>query len=181
MRIVAGKLRHRIIEMTNLETTRETQDKVRGAIFNMIGPYFDGGICLDLFAGSGALGIEAYSRGMSQVYLNDLNKNALAICKKNCASLNISNDFVFTNLDYKEFCQTQKVKFDLVLLDPPYKMDQIEDILNEIYPILKENAIIVFELKKESIYPMKLYDLVLIKNKEYGIKRVVVYRRAYEL
>ena len=92
MRIVAGKLRHRIIEMTNLETTRETQDKVRGAIFNMIGPYFDGGICLDLFAGSGALGIEAYSRGMSQVYLNDLNKNALAICKKNCASLNISND-----------------------------------------------------------------------------------------
>ena len=53
MRVVGGKLRHRNINMTNLETTRETQDKVREAIFNMIGPYFDGGIALDLFAGSG--------------------------------------------------------------------------------------------------------------------------------
>ena len=52
MRIVAGKLRHRSIKMTNLDTTRETQDRVRESIFNMIGPYFDGGKALDLFAGS---------------------------------------------------------------------------------------------------------------------------------
>ena len=52
MRITAGKLRHRLIDMTNLDTTRETQDKVRMAIFNILGQYFDGGICLDLFAGS---------------------------------------------------------------------------------------------------------------------------------
>lgn len=181
MRIVAGKLRHRIIEMTNLETTRETQDKVRGAIFNMIGPYFDGGVCLDLFAGSGAMGIEAYSRGIEKVYLNDLNKDALDICKKNCNSLKISNDFVFTNMDYKSFCKNEMAKFDLVLLDPPYKMDYIEEILNDVYPLLKEKAIIVFEAKKESIYPESFKDLVLIKNKEYGIKRVVVYRREYEL
>ena len=75
MRIVAGKLRHRIIDMTNLDTTRETQDKVRGAIYNMIGPYFDSGKALDLFAGSGAMGIEAYSRGISHITLNDLNKD----------------------------------------------------------------------------------------------------------
>ena len=74
MRIVAGKFRHRIIDMCNLETTRETQDSVREAIFNMIGPYFDGGICLDLFAGSGRMALEAYSRGMEKIYLNDLNK-----------------------------------------------------------------------------------------------------------
>ena len=71
MRVVGGKLRHRTINMTNLETTRETQDKVRQAIFNMIGPYFDGGIALDLFAGSGAMGIEAYSRGIEKVVLNN--------------------------------------------------------------------------------------------------------------
>ena len=130
MRIIAGKYRHRIIEMTNLESTRETQDKVRGAIFNMVGPYFDGGNALDLFAGSGALGIEAYSRGISKVWLNDLNKNALDVCKKNVNSLQIKNDFIFTNLHYTVFCQNTNVKFNLVLLDPPYKMDNIFDIIN---------------------------------------------------
>jgi 16S rRNA (guanine966-N2)-methyltransferase len=66
MRITSGKFRHRIIKMTGLETTRETQDKVRMAIFNMIGQFFDGGICLDLFAGSGAMALEAISRGMDK-------------------------------------------------------------------------------------------------------------------
>ena len=177
MRIIAGKYRHRIIEMTNLESTRETQDKVRGAIFNMVGPYFDGGNALDLFAGSGALGIEAYSRGISKVWLNDLNKNALDVCKKNVNSLQIKNDFIFTNLDYTVFCQNTNVKFNLVLLDPPYKMDNIFDIIKIVYPVLENDGILVFEAKKESLYPLEYEDLKLWKNKEYGIKRVIVYRR----
>ena len=177
MRIVAGKLRHRLINMTNLETTRETQDKVRGAIFNMIGPYFDGGVALDLFAGSGAMGIEAYSRGILHVYLNDINNKALDICKCNCKSLNISDDFTFTNYDYIDFCKKIDAKFSLVLLDPPYKMDNISDIMEEVYPLMDDKCIIVFECSKESKYPLEFHDFELWKNKEYGIKRVVVYRR----
>ena len=76
MRITSGKYRHRIIKMTGLDTTRETQDKVRMAIFNMIGQFFDGGVCLDLFTGSGAMALEALSRGMEKAYLNDLNLNS---------------------------------------------------------------------------------------------------------
>ena len=177
MRIVAGKLRHRLINMTNLDTTRETQDKVRGAIYNMVGPYFDGGYALDLFAGSGAMGIEAYSRGISHVYLNDINKKALDVCMDNCKQLGILNDFSFTNYDYIDFCKKIDVKFNLVLLDPPYKMDNISDIMKEVYPLLDKKAMIVFECKKEANYPLEFYDLELWKNKEYGIKRVVVYRR----
>ena len=176
MRIVGGKLRHRIIQMTNLETTRETQDKVRQAIYNMIGPYFDGGICLDLFAGSGAMGIEAFSRGIDKIYLNDLNNKALDVCKTNCKSLGIT-DVEFSNLDYLDFINNCTVKFDLIILDPPYKMDNIEDILNQIYPLLNEKGLIVFEMGIESKYPEKLLDLYLIKNKTYGIKRVLVYRK----
>lgn len=176
MRIVGGKLRHRIIQMTNLETTRETQDKVRQAIYNMIGPYFDGGICLDLFAGSGAMGIEAYSRGMNEIYLNDLNNKALDVCKANCKSLGIT-DVKFSNLDYLNFINSTKAKFDLIILDPPYKMNDISQILNEVYPLLNENGLIVFEMGSESIYPECLNDLKLIKDKTYGIKRVVVYRK----
>lgn len=174
MRVVGGKLRHRTINMTNLETTRETQDKVRQAIFNMIGPYFDGGIALDLFAGSGAMGIEAYSRGIEKIVLNDLNNKALDVCKANCKSLGI-NDVMFYNLDYKDFLKQCDFKFDLIILDPPYKMNNIDDILLAIEPIANDNAIIVFEMANDSEYSENIGSLYLKKEKKYGIKKVAVF------
>jgi 16S rRNA (guanine966-N2)-methyltransferase len=176
MRIISGKLRHRIIEMTNLDTTRETQDKVRGAIFNMIGPYLDGDYCLDLFTGSGAMAIEAYSRGIKNIVLNDLNDKAIAIAKKNCTNLGIK-EAEFYNLDYKKFVELDKHTYDLIILDPPYKMDNISEILEDVLKLLSKNGMIVFEMAKESKYPDTLGDVSLIKNKEYGIKRVLVYKR----
>lgn len=176
MRIVGGKLRHRIIEMTNLETTRETQDKVREAIYNSIGPYFDGGVALDLFAGSGAMGIEAYSRGIDHIYLNDLEKKAIDICKKNCKTLGIT-DVTFTNLDYKEFIKTIDSHFDLVILDPPYRMDNVDEILNLIEPLVNKNGIVVFEMGIESKYSLEIGSLIFKKEKKYGIKKVVTFIR----
>ncbi len=176
MRVVGGKLRHRNINMTNLETTRETQDKVRQAIYNMIGPYFDGGRCLDLFAGSGAMGIEAYSRGMSYIHLNDLNNQALNVCKENCKSLKIV-DVEFSNLDYQDYLNQCSYKFDLIILDPPYKMNDIENILKQCYTHLNDDGLVVFEMGIDSIYPNEINDLSLIKDKTYGIKRVVIYRK----
>ena len=175
MRIVAGKFRHRIIDMCNLETTRETQDSVREAIFNMIGPYFDGGVCLDLFAGSGAMALEAYSRGMEKIYLNDLNNKALDVCKKNANKLGI-NDAYFYNLDYIDFIDKIDIKFDLIILDPPYKMNNIDEILEKTKLILNDKGMIVFEMAKESKYKEEYLGLKLIKNKTYGIKRVLVFK-----
>ncbi|MDE7264303.1 MAG: 16S rRNA (guanine(966)-N(2))-methyltransferase RsmD [Anaeroplasmataceae bacterium] len=175
MRIVAGTLRHRNIEMTQLSTTRETQDKVRGAIFNMIGPYFDGGLALDLFAGSGAMGIEAYSRGITEIYLNDIEPKAIEVCKRNCDSLGIQKAR-FYNLDYRMFLEQAKEKWDIIFLDPPYRIDTIEEILRLVYPFLAPKGLVVFEMAKDSIYPEKINALELIKNKVYGIKRVVVYK-----
>ena len=175
MRITAGKLRHRNIDMTNLETTRETQDKDRMAIFNILGQYFDGGVCLDLFAGSGAMGIEAYSRGMDSIYLNDINIDALNVCKKNCSSLGI-NDVVFTHYDYKNFKDNISQKFDLIILDPPYKMNNVSEILLTIIPLLKKNGTIVFEMANETEYPTEIEGLKALKDKKYGIKKVIVYR-----
>lgn len=179
MRIVAGKYRHRIIDMTNLETTRETQDKVRMAIYNMIGPYFSGGVCLDLFAGSGAMGIEAVSRGMDKLYLNDINNDALNVCKKNCKSLGIE-DVHYSNLDYISFMDKCDVMFDLIILDPPYKMNNIKEIIDSVFNNLNDDGLLVFELAKESVYPKDYNGLDLIKEKNYGIKNVVVYRRSHE-
>ncbi len=175
MRVVAGKLRHREIKMTNLETTRETQDKVRQAIFNMIGPYFDGGVALDLFAGSGAMGIEAYSRGIEELHLVDIHPRALEVCKQNCQNLGIQRAN-FYNMDYLEFLEKNSSKMDLIFLDPPYSMADTEYILKNIYPHLAEHGIVVFEMAKTSSYCSEYKKLRLWKDKTYGIKRVVVYQ-----
>lgn len=175
MRVIAGHLRHRELKMTNLETTRETQDKVRGAIFNMIGPYFDGGIALDLFAGSGAMAIEAYSRGINSIYLNDLNNNALNVCKANCKSLGIEDAF-FSNLDYQVFLDSTDVIFDLIILDPPYKMNNIKQIITPMLKRLSSDGLLVFEMSIDTKYDLEYENLVLIKDKTYGIKRVCVYK-----
>ncbi len=174
MRVVAGKYRHRIIKMTQLETTRETQDKVRGAIFNMIGPYFDGGSALDLFAGSGAMGIEAVSRGIEEVCFNDIEPKAIAIAKENCQSLGIQQAHFF-NMDYASFLRSTQQKWNIIFLDPPYKMTEVCDILAAVLPCLLEKGRVIFELARETAYPTELEGLVLLKNKEYGIKRVLVY------
>lgn len=176
MRIIAGKLRHRIINMTNLDSTRETQDKVRGAIYNMIGPYLEGDYCLDLFAGSGAMAIEAYSRGINNIVMNDINSKALNICKDNCKNLGITNA-EFYNVDYKMFKDINKHEYDLIILDPPYKMDNIEEIIESIYDILKIGGTLIYEMGINSNYPETYKNLNLIKNKEYGIKRVIVYKK----
>ncbi len=179
MRINAGKYKSRNIEITNLETTRETSDKVRQAIFNLIGQFFDGGIALDLFAGSGAMGIESYSRGIDTVYFNDLNSKALEIVKKNCKSLGCFSDMHFLNFDYKTALENLKdKKFDLIFLDPPYAIVNVDEIIKYISDnnMLNENGILSFEMHYETICSDKIGKYVKIKDKKYGIKRVVIYR-----
>ena len=179
MRIVAGKYRHRIIDMTNLDSTRETQDSVREAIFNMIGPYFDGGICLDLFSGSGAMALEAYSRGMDKIYINDINKKALDVAINNTKKLGIL-DASFYNLDYLSFIEKIDIKFDLIILDPPYKMNDIDFIIENVKKLLNKNGLIVFEMSKESKFKNDYKGLYLLKNKTYGIKRVLVFKGVFD-
>ena len=172
MRITAGNLRHRIIKMTNLDTTRETQDKVRMAIFNMLGQYFDGGIALDLFAGSGAMGLEAISRGMDLVVFNDINSDACKIVKENIDLLNIKN-YELYNKDYVSFLNNDKHKYDYIFLDPPYALNDIDSILDLALKSLKPNGLIIFEMAKESKFSDKYQ---VIKEKSYGIKKVVIFK-----
>lgn len=177
MRINAGKYKNHNIEITGLETTRETSDKVRQAIFNLIGQFFDGEVVLDLFTGSGAMALEAISRGASFAYLNDININALNIAKKNALKLKCSEKCNFSNLDFKDFINQSKIKFDLIFLDPPYKMNNVDEILSLISnnSLLNDKGIISFEMEK-STNPESKYFTIL-KDRSYGIKRVVIYKK----
>ncbi len=175
MRIIAGSLRHRIINETNLPTTRETQDRVREAIFNSIGPYFKGGKALDLFCGSGAMAIEAYSRGIDEIVLNDLNSEALNVARNNLVSLDIKR-YKLYNLDYTKFLQDQNEAFDYIFVDPPYKMNDVELLLKQISEskIKKSGTIIVFEMARETL-ACEITNIKIIKEKNYGKKKVVFY------
>ena len=170
MRINAGKYRNHNIEMTNLETTRETSDKVRQAIFNLIGQFFDGEVVLDLFAGSGAIGLEAISRGAFEAYFNDINKQAIETVKRNALKLKVLEQCDLKNMDFKDYLTSINRPFDIIFLDPPYKEEFALDAIERMseLKLLKDEGIIIIETDEpkrdiERINKMninyKMYDL----------------------
>ena len=175
MRIISGKHRSRIIKMVDIDTTRETTDKVRGAIFNLISFYPITGVVLDLFSGSGSMGLEALSRGARKAYFNDLGKKAYLVTKENCKALGYVNETVITNLDYKKALLLYKEPFDLVFLDPPYKLDCCNEIIEYIEKnnLLTRDGFIICEVDKDTkIYETELFEIY--KEKNYGIRNVIV-------
>ena len=125
LRVVAGEFGGRPLKTLEGKTTRPTTDKVKGAIFNMIGPFFDGGRVLDLFSGSGSLAIEAISRGMSSAVLVEKDRRAQAVIQENIKMTKSEKQFQLLKMDAARALTQLTGKFDLVLLDPPYAKEQI--------------------------------------------------------
>lgn len=125
MRVVSGEFGGRPLKTLDGKITRPTSDKVRGAIFNMIGPYFNGGRVLDLFAGSGGLAIEAVSRGMSAAVLVEKNRKAQAIIQDNIIMTKAENRFTLLKMEAERAIDCLTGRFDLVFLDPPYAKETI--------------------------------------------------------
>ena len=133
MRIVAGEFSSRKLLTLPGEKTRPTLDKVREAVFSSLGGYFEGGICLDLYAGSGAIGLEALSRGMDYCIFCDNNPKAVSIIHANIASLKVEDRTkVYCRKDTQLLKQLVDMdyKFSLVYLDPPYKKELNEEIIS---------------------------------------------------
>ena len=174
MRIVGGKYRHRIIVCPDDAThTRPTKDRVREAIFSAIGDISNARV-LDLYAGSGAMGIEALSRGASHCTFVDISLIAIKTIKENLNNLKIDNNEyeVIKNKDINAI-ESFKNKFDLIILDPPYEEGQYELIVNLLKEkdLLSEHAIIVMEANRS----IKLENIDYIKNKEYHYGEISVF------
>ena len=173
MRIVSGKYRGKKLKEFDLDSTKPTLDRVKESIFNLIQFEIVDSVVLDLFSGTGALGIEAISRGAKKTYLIDNNKEAIKIIKDNLNG--IEGDFVVKNLDYLEFLNTINEKFDIVLLDPPYKTDfgiqAIKSLIQK--DLLSENAIIIFETSEDKDLNLDFAGFD-VKRKKYGT--VAVYK-----
>ncbi|MDQ0231292.1 16S rRNA (guanine(966)-N(2))-methyltransferase RsmD [Metabacillus malikii] len=180
MRVVSGKFKGRQLKAVPGVTTRPTTDKVKEAIFNMVGPYFDGGISLDLFAGSGGLGIEAISRGIELSIFVDREMKAIQTIHKNleiCQAKDFSE--VYRN-DAERALKAiikRELQFDLIFLDPPYKQQKLKaliSLMNE-NQLLKENGYIVTEHDASITLPPAIGKYTQIKHETYGMSSVTVY------
>jgi len=173
MRIVAGKYRGKKLKEFDLDSTRPTLDRVKESIFNLIQFDVVDSVVLDLFSGTGALGIEAISRGARKTYFIDNNPEAIKLIKENLKSIN--EDYQVIKTDFEEFLKTTKEKFDIVLIDPPYKTDyglKAIELLSKLN-LLKDNAIIIFETRGEKELNQR-FEGFEIKRKKYGT--VAVYK-----
>jgi 16S rRNA (guanine966-N2)-methyltransferase len=145
MRVIAGIHRSRKLSMVDDPSTRETKDRVKESMFNMIGPYQVIDHVLDLFAGSGSLGIEAYSRGAKHVVFVDQSKKAINTIIKNTKDLSMEPSIEILLREGLAYLSQSKKQFDLILLDPPYEKVSLEDCLNiiEKQTLLSKDGLIV--------------------------------------
>lgn len=177
MRVIGGEYRSRVLKAPAGNNTRPTMDNVKEAMFNIIGVNIINANVLDLFSGSGNLGIEALSRGANFVYFNDHDYNAFKVIQDNLNTIKIpSNSYKLSKLEYQKCIENIDRILDLILLDPPYKDKIYEDIINSLIDkkLLSEKAIIVCEadLKLEAF----CIEGFNVKEYKYGSKKLLVYR-----
>ncbi|MBQ2639330.1 MAG: 16S rRNA (guanine(966)-N(2))-methyltransferase RsmD [Bacilli bacterium] len=177
MKVISGKYKGRKLLGYNIDGTRPTMDRVKESLFASIQDYVKDSIILDLFSGSGSLGIESLSMGSKYAYLNDKSSEAYNIIKKNIESINIK-DYKLSKLDYKRALKEyydNNIKFDIIFLDPPYKSEYIKNSIDLItkYKLLNKEGIIVIESSSiDKISYNK--DYIVVKEKKYKDKLVVI-------
>jgi len=173
MRVVAGKYRGKILKDFELESTKPTTDRVKESIFNLIQFDVNGAVVLDLFAGTGALGIESISRGAKTTYFVDANPKAIEIITSNLNS--IDGEYFVEKIDFQSYLKNTKNKFDIIFLDPPYKTDLGLKAINMIIEnnLLKDEGIIIFETSEENNFELA-YQGFDIKKKKYG--KIIVFK-----
>jgi 16S rRNA (guanine966-N2)-methyltransferase len=163
-------------------STRPTTDRVKENLFNIIAPYIADSTVLDLFAGSGSLGIEALSRGAQSVVFSDQSEKSVEIIKKNLENTRfLEKAEVFlgeSQLILKKLSHQSK-KFDIIFLDPPYRNEIVPKILHdlEIYGILMDRVLIVAETDISDELPNEIGSLIVSKIQKYGQTKLTFFRR----
>lgn len=180
MRVITGTAKGRALKAPKGLTTRPTTDRVKEALFNILGPKIEGAKFLDLFAGSGGIGIEALSRGAQEVLFIEKDPRALEVIKANLAlcgldqrALVLAGD-VHKNLDY---IGRQGQQFDFVFMDPPYLKDFEEAVLAKIdnLKLLALGGKIIVESSKRDNIPTQVGSLAALRREKYGDTHLTFY------
>jgi 16S rRNA (guanine966-N2)-methyltransferase len=184
MRVISGIRKGKQLKAVPGFNTRPTTDKVKEAIFNMIGPYFDGGMGLDLFAGSGGLGIEGLSRGLDKVIFIDQDAKAIHTVRTNleiCSFLEQAEIYKNDSIRALQILGKRELKFDVIWMDPPYKKKLLDNLLVTVQNkgLLKEDGVIVYEHDANDEIPEYVGDLHRVKQNHYGIIGISIF--SYDL
>jgi 16S rRNA (guanine966-N2)-methyltransferase len=180
LRVIAGSAKGRALKAVPGMNTRPTTDKVKEAIFSMIGPYFDGGWALDLFAGTGGLGIEALSRGVERAVFVDLEQSSVNVIKQNVQAAGFPERAeIYRNESSRAVKALAKRgrPFGIVFLDPPYRMKEMDILMKELAErgLLEAGAVIVVEHDAGHRYPETIEDFEQMKCSQYGDTAVTIY------
>lgn len=175
MRIIAGKFKGKKLNTPSEKNTkiRPTLDRIKEPMFSILMPYLKNAKVLDLFAGTGSLGLEAISRGASFVHLNDINKEALGVISSN---IQLTVGSKYARISRKEYQKCLKSlssnneKFDIIFLDPPYELGYEENCLKLIsdYELLSSDGVIVLESDKIKSFPENVANFKQIDKRTYG-------------
>ena len=177
MRVISGKYRGKKLKEFELSSTKPTLDRVKESIFNLIQFDVANSVVLDLFSGTGALGIEAISRGAKHTVLVDNNPKAIKLIEDNLKG--IDGSFKVENIDSIQYLKNTKLTFDIVLIDPPYKTDlgliAIDYLVKN--NKINDNGIIIFETSEDNNFEFNFVGFSVVKKK-YGT--VAVYKISKE-
>ena len=185
MRIVAGDFGGRKLSAVPGMATRPTTDKVKEALFNIIGPYFNGGTSLDLFAGSGAIGIEALSRGAKEAVFVENGKKAADCIRDNLTFTRLKDGAQVVNMDVLQALRSLEGKktFDMIFMDPPYDHlweKQVLEYLADSH-LADEGTLIIIEASLETSFAyLEELGFTVEKTKRYKTNQHVFVRKAQE-
>ncbi len=179
LRIIGGQWRSRRLSFVAAEGLRPTTDRVRETLFNWISPYIPGARCLDLFTGSGALGLEALSREASTVTFIDLSPSAISSIKANLQTLQATNaEIVCTDsVKWLRNANSNEAAYDIIFIDPPFRCDLVPQCVSllESSSLLKVGTHIYVEIEKETTQPNFPQSWQLHREKEAGQVRYMLF------
>ena len=181
MRVISGKVRGLKLNAPKNDDVRPTTDRVKESLFNMINSYMMDSDILDLFAGTGSLGIECLSRGANKCVFVDNSKESLNIVKSNIKKARLENESTILNLEFKSAINTlglKKQQFDVIFMDPPYYKNMFSDALSAVdnNNLLKEDGIIVVEHDTVDKFPDNMGRLYKSREKKYGNTTITFYK-----
>ncbi len=175
MRVITGSARGRKLEQLVGDDVRPTTDRVKEAVFSVIQFDIEGRRFLDMFAGSGQMGIEALSRGAREAVFVDNRKESIAIVRRNLESTKLSPNAKVIQMDSISYLNIGKEKFDFVFLDPPYGTGLLQAALAKTEPIMNKTGLIICESPVEELLPESLSDFVKFREYKYGKIKITTY------
>lgn len=180
MRVITGTARGRVLRTLEGEDVRPTTDRVKEAIFSMIQFETEGRRVLDLFAGSGQLGIEALSRGAAYATFTDMSAESVDIVKKNLLMTHLEKNSEVLRTEAISFLRTNKKKYDIVFMDPPYSKGILRETLPYVVGNVNDGGVIICEHPYGEEMPENVGDFSLYRDYKYGKIGITVYRMSEE-